>query len=313
MTDNLDNRLEVLGVGLLASIQDAGRYGQLDYGVTQGGAMDGFAYRLGQRLVSNPANSAAIEIAMSGFCCRLIHDSTIAITGAIVNIHIDGQPQPMNNTLTVPGGAEISISPARDGLYSYLSVAGGIATSRILCSRSTVLRDGIGSALTAGDSVPCGVPNPNPEYYRYLARQRSSKIVCLRYLPGFQAPEMTPEFSAQFQNTHYIMSNERDRMGIRLSGSAYNTGITQLWSEATCCGAIQIPPDGQPIVLLADRQTMGGYPKIGAVLSVDCDRLCQAAVGTTVRFKAVDPTEADRILWLASNYEQELRLAERGR
>ena len=91
-------------MGLLASIQDAGRYGQLDYGVTQGGAMDGFAYRLGQRLVSNPANSAAIEIAMSGFCCRLIHDSTIAITGAIVNIHIDGQPQPMNNTLTVPGG-----------------------------------------------------------------------------------------------------------------------------------------------------------------------------------------------------------------
>jgi len=299
-------------VGLLASIQDGGRFGQLQYGVTQGGAMDGFAYRLGQRLVSNPANAAAIEIAMSGLHCRLIYDATIAVTGAPVSIEFDGHPQPMNSTLTAPRGANISISSAQKGLYSYLSVAGGIANPSVLGSRSTVLRDGIGSALSVGDSIPCGRPMANPKHYRYSPNQRGSKTICLRYLPGFQAPEMTPEFSAQFQNNHYLITAKRDRMGIRLSGNAHSTGISQLWSEATCFGAIQIPPDGQPIVLLADRQTMGGYPKIGAVLSVDCDRLCRAAVGTTVQFKAVDPTEGDRILWLASNYEQELRLAERG-
>ena len=99
-------------------------------------------------------------------------------------------------------------------------------------------------------------------------------------------------------------------MGIRLSGPAVNTGVSTLWSESTCLGAIQIPPDGQPIVLLADRQTVGGYPKqLGAVLSVDCARLSQASIGTPVKFTAVDPTEADRILWLVKNYEAELKLA----
>ena len=98
-------------------------------------------------------------------------------------------------------------------------------------------------------------------------------------------------------------------MGARLEGPALETGITQLWSEATCLGAIQVPPDGRPIVLLNDRQTMGGYPKFGAVIAADCARLAQAPVGTQIQFKRVSTTEVDRVLWLEQNYEDELARA----
>ena len=309
MTESKLNQLIVSEVGLLAVVQDQGRFGYLDSGITLGGAVDGFAYRLGQRIVGNSLSAAAIEITLAGFRCCFSHDTSIAVTGADAPIAIDGQEKPMNTTLLVRSGSELTIGYSQRGVYSYLSIAGGVCSEPVLGSRSVVMRDGIGANLRPGDRVPYGDTGPCMSAYQYLAPARIQSQLNLRYIPGFQTEHISNAVVDAFHNTRFSVGNDRDRMGIRLSGPAVNTGVSTLWSESTCLGAIQIPPDGQPIVLLADRQTVGGYPKLGAVLSVDCARLSQASIGTPVKFTAVDPTEADRILWLVKNYEAELKLA----
>ena len=296
-------------MGLLATIQDRGRSGFMEYGITEGGAMDGFAYRLGQRLLTNCAQAAAIEVVANGLQCETGIDTTIAVPGAPVDLHLNDAPAPMNTALRVAAGTRIALGRAKAGVYSYLSVAGGILSPQQLSSRSVVVREGLGRPLRSGDALPLHPQRPTTLFTTRVRERAWRATLTLRFIPGFQYDDVSAAVRQQLETTPFTAGSRRDRMAIRLTGDPLPTGCVQLWSEATCHGAIQVPPDGHPLILLADRQTVGGYPKLGAVLSVDCERLSQTQPGCTIRFQAVTPQEAERVLWLGQNYERELQLS----
>lgn len=285
----------------------------LAYGITPGGVMDGFAYRLGQRLVSNSPGSPAIEVAMGELTLRAGADLCFAVTGATVPVLVNDEMCPMNTTLRARAGDHIHLGRSESGNFSYLSIDGGIAVTPMFGSCSTVLREGLGGlngdALKTGDKLDLGTATCISGFT--AGKQPKSAglpHLNLRYIQGYQCHQIDTKTLKLFHGASFAVTGQRDRMGARLAGPELRTGITQLWSEATCLGAIQVPPDGQPIVLLNDRQTVGGYPKLGAVLSVDCVRLAQAPLGTAVRFVPLSLSDADQVLWLHQNYEQELRL-----
>lgn len=275
--------------------------------------MDGFSFRLGQRLVGNTADVAALELTLGNVELSADIDTVVAVTGAVLPLTIDQQPVPMNTTLRLMCGQRLAMGQVEKGTYSYLSVAGGIATPAVLGSRSTVVREGLGGLngerLTDGAQVPVIPINSIPPY-RYAKLSGASKpdVLSLRFILGFQYSLLPTTSREALINTTFQVSHQRNRMGVRLQGNPITTGISTLWSEATCLGAVQVPPDGDPIVLLNDRQTIGGYPKVGALLSVDCARLAQAETHTPCRLVPLSPNEADRVLWLHQNYERELVL-----
>ncbi len=313
MTPDSGGTLTIHRAGLSTTIQDEGRFGQLHLGLTTGGAIDGFSFRLGQRLVGNSFESAALELTLGGVELSADIDLVLAVTGAIVGLSIDDQTVPMNTTLRLMRGQRLVIGRAQGGSYSYVCISGGIATPPVLGSRSTVVREGLGGLngdrLYDGAQLPVLPPAAEPTYYRAnRSKAHKSDQLLLRFIPGFQYSLLPASSREALVSNRFQVSHQRNRMGVRLEGNPIMTGISRLWSEATCLGAIQVPPDGDPIVLLNDRQTIGGYPKIGAVLSVDCARLAQAEPYTHCRLEPLSPHDADRVLWLHQNYERELAL-----
>ena len=302
--------LTVDRVAFSATVQDAGRLGHLMDGITWGGAMDCFAHRLGQRLVGNPSTSASIEIALGGFKATFTAPACIALTGARCSVTLNTIPIPHNHTIRVDAGATLDISGASLGTYVYLSISGGgFQTEPLFGSRSVVVRDGLGLPLVAGASIPYRSAI-TPLLYALPPNSGTAKsAITLRFLPGFHISQASEHCLHMLESARFQVSNQRDRMAIAIDGDKVVTTIKGQWSEPTVVGAIQIPPDGRPLILMADRQTVGGYPVLGAVLSPDCRRLSQAQPGTPVRFQSVSDSQADRILWLDRNYEMELALA----
>jgi len=209
----------------------------------------------------------------------------------------------------VPPGALVAMSASTSGVYSYLHLRGGINTTPCLGSRSTSPRESIGGLhggyLRDGDILPLGDPgfyhpSPDPGLSRILSRD----MLTLRFVTGFQYGEFSDQAKKLLLEQIFRVTPKANRMGVTIEGSTLQTGIRALPSEATCHGAIQIPPDGNPIILLNDRQTVGGYPKAGAVIAGDCERLAQSRPGQRVRFVAVSPEEADRIRWLEHHYTE---------
>ena len=321
-------------------MQDGGRYGFQRIGLTQSGAIDGFAFRLGQRLVGNSGDCAALEVSYGGLVARADRDCDIAITGAPSRATISSPENPASplsaeakstststsqanshrviphaSTVRLRAGEVLTLSRADRGVYSYVSIAGGIVTAPVFNSRSTTMREGLGGlagrALQAGDTLPLHAVTTCAERYCYPSvKSYSDAAITLRLLSCFQFERLPETCRRQITQADFVLTHRTNRMAACLEGPALQTHIEQLYSEATCLGAVQIPPDGQPIVLLNDRQTLGGYPKAGAVLSVDCARLAQARAGTKISFQLVTQTEANRLLWLHRNYERELRLTQ---
>jgi len=328
--------LFIIQPGIQSTVQDAGRYGFQRIGLTQSGAIDGFAYRLGQRLVGNSADCAALEVSYGGLVARADRDCDIAITGAPSRATISSPESsvsgllagarststsqanshrviPHASTVRLRAGEVLTLSRPDSGIYSYVSIAGGIVTAPVFNSRSTTIREGLGGlaghALQAGDTLPLHAVTTCAERSCYPSvKSYSDAAITLRLLPCFQFEQFPENCRRQITHADFVLTHRTNRMAACLEGPALQTHIEQLYSEATCLGAVQIPPDGQPIVLLNDRQTLGGYPKAGAVLSVDCARLAQARAGTKISFQLVTQTEANRLLWLHQNYERELRL-----
>lgn len=326
--------------GIQSTVQDNGRYGFQRIGLTQSGAMDGFAYRLGQRLVGNSADCAALEVSYGGLVARVDRDCDIAITGAPSRATISSLEGPATarsagagagaratatsqtnshrviphaSTVRLRAGEILTLSRPDSGIYSYVSIAGGIVTAPVFNSRSTTIREGLGGlagrALQAGDILPLHAVTTCAERSCYPSvKSYSDAAITLRLLPCFQFEQFPETCRRQITHADFVLTHRTNRMAACLEGPALHTNIEQLYSEATCLGAVQIPPDGRPIVLLNDRQTLGGYPKAGAVLSVDCARLAQARAGTKISFQLVTQTEANRLLWLHQNYERELRV-----
>ena len=301
--------LLIVRAGIATTVQDGGRFGQLREGIPPSGAMDWSALRTGQHRLGHQNDEAALEFAYGELQVQPTDHCSLLVTGAPVTLAIDGAIVDHNAVHTVPPGALVVMSASTSGVYSYLHIRGGINTPPCLGSRSTSPREGIGGLhggyLRDGDILPLGDPgfyHPSPD--PGLSRTHSRDMLTLRFVTGFQYGEFSDPAKKLLVEQIFRVTPKANRMGVTIEGSTLQTGIRALPSEATCHGAIQIPPDGNPIILLNDRQTVGGYPKAGAVIAGDCERLAQSRPGQRVRFVAVSPEEADRIRWLEHHYTE---------
>ncbi|CAM3914638.1 biotin-dependent carboxyltransferase family protein [Mesobacillus zeae] len=306
--------MEVIHPGLLTSIQDFGRFGNQKYGVIVNGAMDTLSHRVANLLVGNAEKMGTIEMNMQGAAFRFHSDAFIAITGAEMNATIDGAPVPMWRPIFVYKDAELKFGFSQKGNRTYISVAGGFNIPKEMGSESTYLLAEIGGykgrKLQEGDflSFRKSVPAPdsmNPkhsphftaadwsvssEYHPVLRMDEPIRVIRGKEFGWFDSHSQQAFFQESFNITP-----QSDRMGYRLDGHLLSLqNPAELISEAVTFGTIQVPAEGNPIILMADRQTTGGYPKIGQVISVDLPVLAQKKPGETIMFREVSHAEAEK-------------------
>ncbi|HKC27285.1 MAG TPA: biotin-dependent carboxyltransferase family protein [Jatrophihabitans sp.] len=270
--------IEVVAPGPLATIQDLGRVGYAALGVPRSGAFDRAALRLANRLVGNPPGAAAIEVMFGGLQLHLLRPATVALTGAVC----PGAPD-RAAAVTLPAGARIRLGAPAHGLRSYLAVRGGFAVPAVLGSRSTDTLSGIGpSPLRPGDLLPIGeTADPVPGVS--AAEATPSQVLRVRYGP--RDDWFTAQARRLLIETAWEVRPESDRVGLRLTGPPLaRVRDGELPSEPTLPGAVQVPPDGRPIVFGPDAPVTGGYPVIAVV--TDLDPAAQLRPGDAVRFSA---------------------------
>ena len=279
----------------------------LSIGIPPSGAMDLTALLSGQHQLGHHHNEAAIEMAYADFAATLSEAHDVVVTGAPVHLRINEQPVGSEGVHRIEAGQTLEIKATNEGVYSYLHLSGGVMTTPQLDSRSTSPREGIGGLdggfLKDGDILPLTAPEKvvlaaDPQ----LTIRNPTTVLELRFVAGFQFNDFADQAIKGLLAEEFTVTARANRMGVTLNGAQLHSGITSLYSEATCYGAIQLPPDGNPIILLNDRQTVGGYPKPGAVISSDCLRLAQSRPGQRVRFAECSLDEADRIGWLEQHY-----------
>lgn len=278
--------LEVLDTGPLALVQDLGRLGLAHVGVTHSGAADRRSHTLANRLVANPDGCATIEITLGGFHAQ-VHGGTfaIAVTGADTEPAVDGIPFGLNSVRHVRPGQVISLSAPAHGLRSYLGVRGGIAVPAVLGSRSQDTLSGLGPPpLRVGDRIPIGESAVDfPELDQAPVRPLAGGPVDLRVVPGPRDGWLADPDA--LVRSRWLSSDRSDRVGVRLSGPTLRLRWPdrQLPSEGAIRGAIQVPPNGQPVILGADHPVTGGYPVVGVVVDADTDAVAQLRPGQPVR------------------------------
>jgi biotin-dependent carboxylase-like uncharacterized protein len=283
--------ITVVTTGARTLIEDAGRVGHEHLGVPTSGAADINSLRLANRLAGNPDTSAALEVALLGPTLTFAHDTVVAYAGADTDLHLDGATVPAFHTVAVRAGQTLSIGSLRGGVYGYLAVAGGVAATPVLGSQSTCTLSGLGPApLNTGDTLPTGSHENHPDYLAALPRPVRAEI---RYIPGPHTEVFSEEAQAQFVRTDWSISAHTSRVGIRLDGATMDAPQESLPSLGMVTGAIQVPPNGSPIVLGPDHGTTGGYPVIGVVIPDDMCALAQQVPGNTVRFVPVTVSEDD--------------------
>ncbi len=296
--------LEIKEPGLLTTVQDLGRYGYQRFGVPVSGAMDTFSLKTGNLLVGNDEGAAGLEMTVLGPRVRFLAETWIAITGANLSPALDGEPIPRWTAVKVPADCDLSFQGASDGMRSYLAVAGGIDVPVIMGSRSTYVKAALGGlegrALKAGDVLRVLEPGVEP-VERGLPEHLSAPVYGhnheIRVVLGPQDRAFTADGTATFLGSEYTVSIQSDRMGYRLEGPTIESADgPDIVSDGIPFGAVQIPGDGRPIILLADRGTTGGYAKIATVVSSDLGRLSQAMPGDTITFKNVTVEESHRLL-----------------
>ena len=293
--------LSIIKPGFMTLLQDSGRRGVMHQGLACGGPMDRHAWAWANRLVGNPWHTAALEISFGGFECMAETHLQIAITGADTSLHINGSPQPRWTALNIKPGDRLVLGHPASGVRLYLAVQGGFGLTPGLGGRnSTSVREGTGglrgdgSALQAGDHLPCntvkshGIQRQMPE--QWLPDYTAPLV--LDVIMGAQLDRFPSSTLHRFFSSCYTLTPRSDRMGARLSGPVLEHHGVTLISEGISLGAIQVPADGQPIILLQDRQTVGGYPKLGAVTPRSLDALAQRMPGSEIRFRPIALHEA---------------------
>lgn len=308
--------LRVIQPGLLSLLQDSGRVGAHRIGLTTGGPLDREAFDYCNRLLGNAADSTVIEVSFGGLQLEAQADTFICVTGARLPLLINGNERPLWEVLPVQAGDRITLEFAQQGCRAYLGVADGFQVAASFGSTATVMREGIGGLsgdkLQAGDELPCATVTNRPLLYLLDGhRPRYDDQVTVRVIPGYQQAHFSRLQQRRFFSHRFTVSDRCDRMGYRLEGPAIACDIEGILSEGICAGAIQIPADGQPIVLLNDRQTIGGYPKIGSALSLDTARLAQMTPGGAVHFAPITPHAAHNALHLAHSYRRRAGFKER--
>jgi biotin-dependent carboxylase-like uncharacterized protein len=298
--------------GVLTLIQDAGRYGFHRQGLTTGGPADPLAFYWANRLCGNARGATCLEVTVGGLVLQARVATRLSVCGADMPLTINQQNRALWQSHPIKAGDKIELGFARSGLRAYLAVAGGLQIPAVFGSTATVPREGIGGLrggpLQAGDRLPCeslaaGDCLRLPAGYRPVYGNK----LLLRVVTGYQHDDFPEQQRRLFFNSEYRLSIQSDRMGCRLQGPAISPGGEGIASEGICLGAIQIPPDGQPIVLMHDRQTIGGYPKLGAVIAMDLARLAQLKPGGSVSFTAVTVEQARQINLLAAESREQLQ------
>lgn len=278
---------EVINPGLFACIQDAGRHGFMHQGVTPSGALDMHAFRWALQLLGEEDGNA-IE-AMVGLKLRILQETTIAVTGADLDARVDGVPVEIWRSFPLKAGQVLSFEKRIDGMRTYIAVKGGFDLPRVKGSVACTLHEGVGAVLKKGDRLSF-MPKITHQYRHLRAGavpRYDQEITTLRLLPTYQYNDFSDKAKDIFFSSVYKVTLQSDRMGYRLQGESVEGTGREILSEAIALGSVQIPNDGQPIVLLVQRQTIGGYPKMGVVLAEDCYRLAQLGTGAKVRFETV--------------------------
>ncbi|WP_100403199.1 biotin-dependent carboxyltransferase family protein [Bacillus sp. FJAT-42315] len=313
--------------GFFTTVQDRGRTGNRQYGVVVSGAMDDLSLRLGNWLVGNEGGTGALEMTMTGANVQFDEPVFVAFTGAEANIECQGKSIPMWRPVYIPPRSEVHVKRLIQGSRVYLSIAGGVDVPKVLGSRSTYTRGQFGGfegrALKKGDVLSIGYPSETiqavidalpKEAARILAMNwgiapsvyHSLKNTCLRCMEGSEYSYFTATSQQDFWRTSYKITPESDRMGFRLDGARLEMSKSkEMISEAVAIGTIQVPASGQPIILMADGQTTGGYPKIANVATVDIPSLAQKIPGAEVYFEYVTLEEAQQ-LYIQREYELQM-------
>ncbi|SFS90472.1 biotin-dependent carboxyltransferase family protein [Marininema halotolerans] len=305
--------------GLLTTIQDRGRTGYQQFGMVVAGAMDAFSHQVANCLVGNLRDEASMEITMVGPVLRFEEDTWIALAGGDLSPQVDGKPIPMWSSCFIRGGERLSFGKARQGIRTYLAVAGGFEVESVMGSRSTYIKAGIGGwqgrALEQGDQIPLGSAKVMRSFRRWLAvgeRPHYKKSIRLRVVLGPQASMFVKGALETLFTTSFEITPHADRMGYRLKGSPLSyQERADILSDATAPGSIQVTQEGQPIILMADRQTTGGYGKIATVISTDLSILAQASPGHKVTFAPIDVEEAHRLYREQEHFLRRLEVAGR--
>lgn len=297
--------LKIIQPGMLSTIQDRGRYGYQRFGMPTAGAMDLFALRAANALLGNDDNAACIEATVLGPRIEILADIPIAITGADLSPRLNGAPMPMWTDVRAGKGDTLDFGGPADGVRAYIAVSGGIDVPQVMGSRATYMKAAIGGIdgkpLRAGDILNAGCTNSAGAD----AEERTAGFMpqdaiphygsehIVRVVLGPQDASFTSKGIDTLLSAPYTVSINSDRMGYRLEGEAIeHLNGADVISDGTPLGTIQVPGDGQPIILLADRGTTGGYTKIATVISPDLSKVAQAMPGHTISFKAVTVEEA---------------------
>lgn len=306
-------KINIIKAGALTTIQDLGRWGYQHLGMPVGGAMDSRSLKMANYLVGNPLSEACLECTFAGPEIEFEKACHIAITGAEVPVFINKQAVQQNITLPILSGDTLSFGMAQKGLRFYIAFSGGLDIPEIMGSKSVYLRAKIGGhnggKIEAGDSL-C---------FNSVAREMQildaptdllpqlANTALLRILPGTEVDRFTPNGLRTFLTAEYTISPNSDRMGYRLTGDKVeHKKSADIISSGIPLGAVQVPGDGQPIIMMADRQTIGGYTKIAQVVASDIPVLAQLRPGDTVRFEEIQPEEAHELVCLEHEYWESL-------
>jgi biotin-dependent carboxylase-like uncharacterized protein len=283
--------IEILATGPLTTVQDLGRPGFASLGVSSSGAADRAALRLANRLVGNPESAAGLEITLGGLEARFTAPVTLALTGAAGPVTLGGRQAFLNGPLRARAGDRLVVGPPERGLRTYLAVRGGIDVPPVLGSRATDLLAGLGpDPLTVGARLPVGTPTGPPAVVDQAPVASLPDELVLRVLPGPRDDWFTTESRQRFGAVTYTVSPQSNRIGLRFDGPALDrVADVELPSEGMVRGAVQVPPDGSPVLFLADHPVTGGYPVIGVVEPADTDLAAQARPGQAVSFRWAPP------------------------
>ena len=311
--------VKIIEPGMLTTVQDLGRFGYRHLGIMANGVMDAKAANIANLMLGNDVNAAVLEFTLLGPELEFTKSSVICITGAKTKATLDGQELEQGRVIQVRAGQRLKTGNAYQGCRGYLAIKGGFSVKEVLHSKSTYLRGGIGGfdgrALKSGDELrftefhsSIGAVKelaPSFEFMDYLGSLNQ-----VRFIYGKQADWFTSESLKRFCQQSFTVSSASDRMGYRLEGQPVKMIRPQeLLTEGVTMGTIQIPANGQPIVLMSDSQPTGGYPKIGEVISVDLPRLAQLKPGDSVSFQPVSLAEAQSALIKETQFLNRLSIA----
>lgn len=309
---------EVLEPGILTTIQDIGRYGFSQYGVPSSGALDTFSHRVANLLVGNPGSEASLEITIGGLKLKALREMVVAITGGDLSPALNGEPLEMWSTHLLLEEDIISFKKVRTGCRAYLALRGGLIVPKVMGSQSTYLSGRFGGLdgrpLRRGDILfTLDLPSSLSRLgFRFPADwiPQFEQEVLLRVIPGPQDRHFTEKGFQTFSSSIYQVTPQCDRMGVRLEGPGIerrSDAEESIISEGLIAGAIQVPGDGKPIIILTELVT-GGYTKIATIISIDLPKVAQLKPGDRVRFVPVSLEEAHRLL---QEQEQKLRSFEK--